>query len=286
MNKGEQGSGILYVVATPIGNLGDLSQRAIDTLGQVALVLAEDTRHTRPLLSHLGLSKPLESLHEHNEVGRADAVVARLADGLSIALVSDAGTPAVSDPGAKLVSAVARAGFRVVPIAGPSALTAALSACGFSASSSDVRFFGFLAVKGKDRREGLEKICAGEGVHVFFENPKRVHKTLTELAQRQPERPAALCRELTKVHEEVVRGTLQELAAWSKGGVRGEVTMVVGPQPQAVETDEQELREAVERCLAAGLSNRDASSAVAAIYRVSRKPLYQLCLELSGDRSS
>ena len=277
--------GQLFVVATPIGNLADISSRAAKTLADVSLVLAEDTRHTRPLLSHLGLSKSLASLHEHNELAKIQSVVQRLEGGEDVALVSDAGTPAVSDPGARLVAAVAEAGFRVVPVAGPSALTAALSACGFSASSSDVRFFGFLPTKGKDRRVGLGRILDGPGIHVFFENPKRVHRTLAELAEVQPERPAAVCRELTKLHEEIVRGTLVELAGWAQAGVRGEVTVVVGPAAPKEMGSDRELRAALERCLAAGLSSKDASSAVAAIYQVKKKPLYQLCLELSNSRS-
>ena len=268
--------GRLYVVATPLGNLEDLSPRASRTLAEVDGVLAEDTRRTRVLLEHLGLKKSMESVREHNERRQSARVIERLNAGERLALVSDAGTPAVSDPGARLVEAVAAAGCHVAPIPGPSALSAALSVAGFAEAVHDVRFLGFLAAKGKERREALEKIATHRGIVVFFESPHRIAATMEALAQKDASRPLCICRELTKMYEEILRGAVGELLPWAQGEVRGELTLVLGPLPPHEEdADEATIDTALRACLSAGLSRRDAAGAVAAILKVSKRVAYQ-----------
>ena len=205
-------AGILYVVATPIGNLGDLSPRALDTLRAVAAICAEDTRHTRQLLSHYGVEQSLIALHEHNEAGLADRIVARLRAGESLALVSDAGTPLVSDPGFRLVAAARAAGIKVSPIPGPSALIAALSVAGLP--SDRFAFEGFLPAKAGARRERLAALASEPRTLIFYESSHRIEDALADAATViGAERPAAIGRELTKLFETVLSGTLGELHA-------------------------------------------------------------------------
>ncbi|MCD9027060.1 16S rRNA (cytidine(1402)-2'-O)-methyltransferase [Luteimonas sp. BDR2-5] len=205
-------SGILHVVATPIGNLGDLSPRARDTLRAVAAICAEDTRHTRQLLGHFGIERPLVALHEHNEDALAERLVARLLDGESLALVSDAGTPLVSDPGFRLVRAARAAGIRVSPVPGPSALVAALSVAGLP--SDRFVFEGFLPAKAGARRERLQALAAEPRTLLFYESSHRIDAMLADAAQAfGPDRPAVLARELTKLFETVLDGSLGDLHA-------------------------------------------------------------------------
>jgi 16S rRNA (cytidine1402-2'-O)-methyltransferase len=220
-------SGTLYLVATPIGNLEDISLRALRVLGEAAVIAAEDTRHTRKLLSHHGIRARLVSLHEHNERARAPALVQRLLAGESIALVSDAGTPGLSDPGTDLVGAAAAAGVPIVPIPGPSAFLAALVASGLPASP--VTFLGFLPVASGERRRALDALRSLPHTLVLFEAPHRLLRTLGDLTQvLGGERRAAVARELTKVHEEVFRGRLREtLDHFSATPPRGEFTLVI-----------------------------------------------------------
>ena len=271
----------LFLVATPLGNLEDLTPRAARTLKDVFAVYAEDTRRSRILLEHLGLDKPLKSLFEHNERARTGEVIELLAAGHDVALVSDAGTPGVSDPGAELVAAVVSAGFAVSPVPGPSALTAALSVAGFAAASTDVWFVGFLPAKGRERRDLIERIGRNRGVVVLFEAPHRARATLDELAALEPARPACLCRELTKLFQEVRHAAIAELANWAAGEVRGELTLVLGPSSAPLTTASDEAVDAaLARCLEAGLSPRDASTAVAAVLQVSRRTVYGRCQQL------
>jgi len=252
MAEREPGRGTLYVVATPIGNLGDLSPRAAEVLRTVDAVAAEDTRRTSRLYAHLGVAAPpLVSLPAFDERGRLDAVVSRLAAGQAVALCTDAGTPGVSDPGAALVAAAWEVGARVVPVPGPSAALAALSASGLPAD----RFFftGFLPRKGGGRAEQLALLAGLPATLILYEAGNRTGDTLADLAAALGDRPAAVARELTKLHEEVVRGRLGELAARFAGEVRGEVTIVVsgeGARP-ALATAEP-LEEELRRRLAAG----------------------------------
>jgi 16S rRNA (cytidine1402-2'-O)-methyltransferase len=203
-------SGTLFVVATPIGNLGDLTPRALDTLRAVAAVCAEDTRRTRQLLAHFGLEKPLLALHEHNEAQLADMLVARLLAGESLALVSDAGTPLVSDPGYRLVRAARAAGVRVSPLPGPCAFVAALSVAGLP--SDRFVFEGFLPAKASARRERLAQLVAESRTLVFYESAHRIEDALADLVGAfGSDRPAVLARELTKLFETVLDGTLASL---------------------------------------------------------------------------
>lgn len=204
--------GVLYVVATPIGNLADLSPRGLETLRSVAAVCAEDTRRTRQLLAHYGLEQRLIALHEHNEAGVADAIVERLRGGESLALVSDAGTPLVSDPGYRLVAAARAAGIRVSPIPGPSALIAALSAAGLP--SDRFVFEGFLPAKAGTRRERLAALASEPRTLIFYEASHRIEETLADaVVALGADRPAAVARELTKLFETVLDGTLATLHA-------------------------------------------------------------------------
>ncbi len=207
----QPGSGTLHVVATPIGNLGDLSPRALEILKRVDAICAEDTRHTRQLLAHFGVERPLVALHEHNEGDAATAIVARLLAGESLALVSDAGTPLVSDPGFRLVRAARAAGVRVSPVPGPSALVAALSAAGLP--SDRFVFEGFLPAKPKARREQLQALAGEPRTLIFYESSHRIEETLGDMAAAfGGDRPAVVARELTKLFETVLDGDLADLA--------------------------------------------------------------------------
>lgn len=221
-------AGTLYVVATPIGNLGDITVRAIETLRAVDRVVAEDTRRTRGLLSHFGISgKPVDRLDANAEAHDVARALTHLEAGESVALCTDAGTPIVSDPGTALVRAAVAAGATVVPIPGASAVLAAIALSGLV--TGGFRFVGFLARSGPERREDITRIVETPESVVLFESPQRTADTLVELAQAMPERDVVVARELTKLHEEAVRGTLAELAAQEKREWLGEVTIVLGP---------------------------------------------------------
>ena len=224
----------LYVVSTPIGNLADVSRRAEQTLCAVHRILAEDTRRSRVLAAHVGAKAPLVSLHAHNERGRVERVLAWLDAGEDLALVSDAGTPLISDPGATLVSAVQEAGHAVVPIPGPSAVLAALVGSGLSMGR--FLFLGFPDRKGKVRQALLERVASSTETVVLFESPRRTARLLEDLAgECGPDRAVAVARELTKVHEEFQRGSLAEVAAhYREHPPKGEVTVVVAPGDSGV----------------------------------------------------
>jgi 16S rRNA (cytidine1402-2'-O)-methyltransferase len=273
-------AGTLVVVATPIGNLGDLSARATQVLREVDLILAEDTRHTGRLLAHIGSQVPQRSLHEHNEQQRTAEVLARLATGERIALVSDAGTPAVSDPGYRLVAACVAAGLRVEPVPGPSAVLAALVASGLP--TDRFAFDGFLPRKGRARRQRLAELAFEPRTIVLFAAPHRVGNDLEDLAAALgPDRPAALGRELTKLHEEVRHGTLATLGATAGEGVRGEVTLVIAGAPTSVLATPQdhELAARVAELVAAGSVKKDAIAEVARTAGVPKRTVYQAVLD-------
>ena len=241
--------GRLQVVATPIGNLADLSARAREALSSADVIAAEDTRHTRVLLRAIGIAKPLVSLHEHNESQRTPELLARLAAGETIALVSDAGTPLLSDPGLELVQRAARAGFEVHAIPGPSAITSALAVAGLP--TDRFCFEGFLPSRERERRTALAALAHEPRTLVFFEAPHRILRTLADMAAEfGAERPAAVARELTKAHETIYRGTLQELLARAQAEEnfqRGEITIVVhGATAPTGGVDGQLLRRTVE----------------------------------------
>ena len=228
-------AGTLYLVPTPIGNLGDISQRMADTLEAVDFIAAEDTRVTLKLLNHLGLKKPLLSYYRHNTEAGGQAVLDRLLAGESCALVTDAGTPAISDPGEDLVALCAQNGVEVVSIPGPCALVTALAVSGLP--TGRFTFEGFLAMNKKNRRAHLEELAGERRTMIFYEAPHKLTATLEDLAAAfGPDRRIALCRELTKLHEEVRRTTLGEAAAWyGENPPRGEFVLVVEGAPEPVE---------------------------------------------------
>ena len=269
-------SGILYVVATPIGNLGDVTLRALDVLRSVAVVAAEDTRLTRRLWARHGIETPLVSFHAHSDSARTRELLARLAAGDDVALVTDAGTPLVSDPGDDLVARWVAEGGTVVPIPGPSAVLAALVASGITAPRWS--FEGFLPRKGRERRERLARIASDDRATVLFEAPGRTAATLRDLAAAcGDERRAALCRELTKMHEEIRRGTLGALATGAvEEGVRGEVTIVLAGArtPPDVSVDLDEGRRRVEALVAGGMRRTEAARRVATDTGLSRRELF------------
>jgi len=217
-------AGTLYVVATPIGNLEDITVRALRVLREVALIAAEDTRRTAHLLARHAIDTPTTSLHEHNEAAKSASLVSRLLSGQSIALVSDAGSPTISDPGRRLVSAAVAAGVRVEPVPGPSAVVAALSASGFRAET--FTFLGFTPTRAKDRAEWFAKMRGSAGTVVFFEAPHRIRRTLTDLLTAVGDCSVVVARELTKAHEELVRGPISTVMQ-ARLLAKGEFTVVV-----------------------------------------------------------
>ncbi|MBB4635194.1 16S rRNA (cytidine(1402)-2'-O)-methyltransferase [Longimicrobium terrae] len=270
----------LHIVSTPIGNLGDISRRAVDTLRDADVVLAEDTRRTGMLLRHLEIQTRLMSAHEHNEASRATLVVEMLREGKNVALVSDAGTPLLSDPGARIVREVVAAGFPVIPIPGASALLSALVASGIEAER--FTFFGFPPRKGPERTELLEEVAASPRASVLYESPNRLGRLMVDLAEAAGgERRVAVARELTKMHEEFFRGTLTEAAArYADAEVLGEIVVVVaGRTADAVaEGEVDELAaDAVAKAL---LSQGQSPSAVAKELRrrlgISRNDAYRI----------
>jgi 16S rRNA (cytidine1402-2'-O)-methyltransferase len=269
----------LFVVSTPIGNLGDLSPRAAETLAGVSRILAEDTRRTRKLLSHLGLSTPLVSHHAHNEVSRQKKVLEWMDAGEDLAVVSDAGTPLVSDPGERLVEAVLSGGHEVVPIPGPSAILAALVASGLPALPFS--FFGFVPRKGKERTRMLEQLASARETSVLFESPERLVSLLEALSETGGgERKGAVARELTKLHEEFVRGPLDDLILhFRENPPRGEITLVLEPvpEPEGVQEIDEAAAAALARALLDdGMSPSRAAKELARRLDVSRNQAYEV----------
>jgi len=270
-------AGTLYVVATPIGNLEDITYRAVRTLREVDLIACEDTRRTQHLLEHYGIHKPLVSYHEHNEKQRAPELVQRLQQGERIALVSDAGTPVISDPGYRLVAAAAQAGIVVVPIPGPSALLAALAGSGLP--SDQFWFLGFLPGKRPQRRKLLEEIRGRNVTTVFYEAPHRILETLEDMADLLPQHPVVVARELTKIHEEFLRGTAREIleALRQRPAVKGEFTVVVGKAEEPLAcADEESIRAEFEAARRQGLGEMDAIKAVAKRLRLPKRVVYRV----------
>ncbi len=269
---------MLYLVSTPIGNLQDISERAVETLRRVTLVLAEDTRHSRPLLDRFGVRASVESYREHNEARMVEGVLARLRAGEDIALISDAGTPLLSDPGERLVRAAADAGIQVVPIPGASALLAALVVSGLP--TDRFTFFGFLDRKGRDRTETLAELAVLPHTAVIYEAPARVAGTLREIDVRGGgKRRAAVARELTKQFEEVRRGTVGELAQYyEESPPRGEVVIVVEGQAAAAPNEEQ-MRSRARELRSSGLTSRDVVRALMREQGAPRNIAYRIAHE-------
>ncbi len=277
------------VVGTPIGNLGDLTPRAVATLRSADLIYCEDTRRSRALLTHAGITgAALRSLHAHNEEDRIDEVVRAVTDGKTVALVSDAGMPAVSDPGARLVAAVAAGGLPVTVVPGPSAVLTALVASGLP--TDRFCFEGFLPRSGKERAARLAALAVEPRTSVVFEAPGRVAATLADLAEVcGPERPVVVARELTKLHEEIWRGRIADAAAWAGAGdIRGEVVLVLGGDeetaPDAVA--DAVLEAALADRLGSGARTRGVVDEVAAAFGVGRRRVYELALALRDANGS
>ena len=273
----------LYLVATPIGNLGDITIRALDTLAAADLVACEDTRITRKLLVRYGIGARVSAYHEHSGPGAHQRLLRLLADGRAIALVSDAGTPLISDPGARLVADAAAAGHPVVPIPGPSSLVTALAAAGQPTES--VLFLGFLPSRTLARRERLAKARETAATLVLFESPNRTGALLADAAaELGADRGAAVCRELTKLHEVFDRGTLGQLAShYANAAVKGEVVVVIAPPGEAPPPAEAEIETQLRTALA-GAGVKEAARQVAEATGLSRRDLYQKALAIRASR--
>jgi 16S rRNA (cytidine1402-2'-O)-methyltransferase len=275
-------AGILYLVGTPIGNLEDMTFRAIATLKQVDLIAAEDTRHTGKLLHHFGIDTPQTSYHEHNAFKRVPELIEKLQQGLAIALVTDAGMPAISDPGVELVQGCIAVGIRVVPIPVVTAGIAALTASGFA--TQYFGFDGFLPTDKKEKRDRLEILRLETRTMILYESPHRLLRTLEDLAESLgKERQIAIARELTKLHEEFWRGSIEEaIAYFTVQAPRGEFTLVLeGAQPKekTVWTEDVILRE-LQNLIDSGISRSDASRQLAELADLPRRQIYQLALML------
>lgn len=277
--------GTLYIVATPIGNLGDITHRAVAVLDAVELIAAEDTRHSQRLLTHLGLTRRLLSLHEHNESERVEAILATLAEGGCVALISDAGTPLISDPGYRLVRAAQEHGHSVSPVPGPCSPIAALCAAGLP--TDRFAFEGFLPARGSARRSRLEQLSADSRTLVFLESPHRIGATLADMVGAfGAHREAAIARELTKLHEHILRTTLGELAdrsATSSELSRGEIVLLVRGAESATQSSDAEIRRLL-GLLSMELPPARAAALAAKITGRPRRELYALAQTLVDSR--
>lgn len=269
--------GILYIVATPIGNLEDITLRAIRTLKEADVIAAEDTRHTQVLLKHFAINTPLTSFHEHNERAKTAQLVTRLERGESIALVSDAGTPAISDPGYRLVVAAIGAGIRVIPIAGPSALIAALSAAGLPTDGFDFR--GFLPARKQERRSKLQELRDGRYTMVFYETPHRLQESLDDVREILGDRRMVLAREVTKLHEEFLRGRISEvIGEVSRREIRGEMTLVIEGCSNSNAASKEALVEEIDNLKGEGMRIKEIAEIIGEKYGYSKREIYRLAL--------
>jgi 16S rRNA (cytidine1402-2'-O)-methyltransferase len=273
--------GTLYLVATPIGNLEDITLRAIRVLKEVDLIACEDTRHTRKLLTHYQINKPAISYHEHNEQERARQLIEKLHSGASIALVSDAGTPLVSDPGYSIVRLCAEHGIPVVPIPGPSALVTALAASGLP--TNEFTFAGFLPSRRAARRARLAEFASLKSTLIFYEAPHRIKETLADARDVLGPRQSVIARELTKLHEEFIRGSLSGMEL-GEGAIRGEIVLLIGPpvddDRSAGESDApRSILEEIEAVMRdEGIDRKSALKRVARSRRISKSDAYRLAL--------
>ena len=277
--------GILYIVATPIGNLEDITLRALRVLKEVDVIAAENTRHTQILLNHHGIRTPLTSYHEHNERTKAQELVARLEQGQDIALVSDAGTPAISDPGFRLVVAAIHAGVRIIPIPGASALTAILSASGLA--TDRFIFEGFLPAKKKQRRERLQTLRDETRTLVFYEAPHRLRDALDDVHELLGNRETVLAREVSKVHEEFLRGPLSELICMlERQEIRGEVTLIISGSAGESRVNEDLLIAEIRELKGQGLRHKEIAEVLGEKFGYAKKEIYRLALALGGKASA
>ena len=274
-------SGSLYIVPTPIGNLEDITFRAVRVLKEVDLIAAEDTRHTQVLLNHYDIRTSVTSYHEHNERGKARELVEQLRQGRSIALLSDAGTPMISDPGYRLVVEAIRVGVQVIPLPGPSAVTAALSAAGLP--TDRFGFEGFLPAKKSERRSALEALKKDTKTLIFYEAPHRLKETLAEMAEIFGDREVAIGREISKVHEKFLRGALREiLATVEQQTVRGEITLVVQGATSGAPVSEEGVISEIRQLAENGMRVKEISELVGAHHGISKREVYRLALRVKN----
>ncbi len=276
-------TGTLYIVATPIGNLEDISFRAVRILGEVDLIAAEDTRHSRKLLSHYGISRPLTSYFDHNKEFKGNYILDKLKEGLSVALISDAGTPCISDPGYQLTRDAAACGIPVVPVPGPSAVIAALSAAGLP--TARFAYEGFLPNRTGKRREKLLSLKGEERVLVFYESPRRLLAALADIQEVMGNREAVVARELTKIHEEFIRGEVAGVGErLREREIKGEVVLLVAPARTSTEPDPLPIEELLRRYTATGkVSLKDAVRRVASETGRARSEVYAEALRIKKE---
>lgn len=287
MNE-KNSSGTLFIVATPIGNLSDMTYRAVETLKQADLIAAEDTRHSGKLLAHYCIQTRMVSCHEHNEEKKSRQLISKLKQGLDIALISDAGTPAVSDPGYRLVSRAAQEGIRIIPVPGCSAAVAGLSASGLP--SDAFLFLGFLPRKQKKQEEAVHQIKDAAATLILYESPNRIISLITTLIRILGDRNACLAREITKLHEEFIRGTLSDIRETLEGksAVKGECTLLVQGQTRSEQPDADQLEAVIRQALLEPgpekqLSTAALSKEIAEQYRVPKKQVYDLILKFKDQ---
>lgn len=275
--------GILYIVATPIGNLDDISKRALNTIEQADLVAAEDTRHTLKLLNHFGLKKKLISFHEHSRASRFEEIIAYLKEGKLVALVSDAGTPIISDPGTELVAQCTKEGIRCISIPGACAAITALTLSGFL--NKTFSFYGFLNTKSAARKKELEEIKQKDMVAVLYESPNRIIKLLADIVEVMGgELQICIARELTKIHEEVLHGSAAALYEQlsKRESIKGEIVVVLDA-PVKKEVQDSEIIEALQECAVEGMSKKDAAAYVASRLNIPKNKVYKLNMSLKDE---
>jgi 16S rRNA (cytidine1402-2'-O)-methyltransferase len=276
-------AGVLYVVATPIGNLEDITLRALRVLKEVNRIAAEDTRHTQTLLNHYGITTPLTSYHEHNERSKVRSLIERLARGENIALVSDAGTPAISDPGYRLVGAAIREKISVVPIPGASAALAVLSASGLP--SDRFAFEGFLPAAKQERKNKLQVLKGETRTMIFYEAPHRLKESLEDLLQIFGDREISIGREMTKLHEEFLRGAVSAvLLQLAERDVKGELTLIVHGATVEFEIAEDQLKAEIGRLIAAGNGAKEISELIGGRYGLAKREVYRRVLEIKNSK--
>lgn len=278
--------GTLYIVATPIGNLEDITFRAVRILKEVDLIAAEDTRHSRKLLTHFGISRPLTSYFDHNQQVKGGLILEKLREGLSVALISDAGTPCISDPGYQLVRDAAAEGITVVPLPGPSAAVAALSASGLPTDS--FAFEGFLPARHGKRLEKLRILTSERRVLIFYESPNRLVATLEDILAVLGNRRAVVARELTKIHEEFVRGSISDiLASYRERPVKGEVVILIDqPQEEEAPASSESIEDLLRKLFDQGHSLKDAVKQAMADSGKPKSEIYQMALRLKDQNGS
>ena len=278
-------AGVLYIVPTPIGNLEDITLRALRVLKEVDLIAAEDTRHTQHLLTHFGIHTALTSYHEHNEREKAQVLVERIKNGANVALVCDAGTPAIADPGYRLVTAAIHSGIQIVPLPGAAALATVLSASGLP--TDHFLFEGFLPAKKSERRAKLQGLREVAATLVFYEAPHRLNETLSDIEQILGAREIVVAREVSKVHEEFLRGKVSEvIGQLADREVKGEITVVVHGSTGETQVSQEQLRREIRRLTEGQMGVKEISELLGERYGISKREVYRLALESKRPKRS